>query len=222
MCFSHDGIIPRSYLFFLIKPFGPEVVLSAVDGLAPLYFFRHDFLHYKTQNDTTMKPLRYLVPAALMIGTVIACNKNNDTTTDLKVRLTDNPYDATEVNVDIQQVRVNFSDDSTGWVNLDTRAGVYNLLDFQNGIDTLIAQTTVPTGTLKEVRFVLGSKNSIKIANTVYPLTIPSGSESGLKIKLNKHLNAHVDSLVIDFDAALSILQEGTGDYKLKPVLKIK
>jgi hypothetical protein len=169
-----------------------------------------------------MKPLRYLVPAALMIGAVIACNKNNDTTTDLRVRLTDNPYDAVEVNVDIQQVRVNFQDDSTGWVNLDTRAGVYNLLDFQNGIDTLIAQTTVPTGTVKEVRFVLGSQNSIKIANTVYPLTIPSGSESGLKIKLNKHLNAHVDSLVIDFDAALSILQTGTGDYKLKPVLKIK
>jgi hypothetical protein len=169
-----------------------------------------------------MKPLRYLIPASLVIGTVIACNKNNDSTTDLRIRLTDNPYNATEVNVDIQQVRVNFNDDSTGWVNLDTRAGIYNLLDFQNGIDTLIAQTTVPTGTVKEVRFVLGTQNSIKIDNAVYPLTIPSGSESGLKIKLSKKLNAHVDSLVIDFDAALSILQTGTGDYKLKPVLKIK
>ncbi len=154
-----------------------------------------------------MKPLRYVVPAALMIGAVIACNKNNDSTTDLKIRLTDNPYNATEVNVDIQQVRVNFNDDSTSWVNLDTRAGVYNLLDFQQGIDTLIAQATVPTGTIKEVRFVLGSQNSIKIDNAVYPLTIPSGSESGLKIKLNKQLNAHSDSLVTDFDAALSILQ---------------
>ena len=169
-----------------------------------------------------MKPLRYLIPAALMIGTVIACNKNNDSTTDLRIRLTDNPYNATEVNVDIQQVRVNFRDDSTGWVNLNTRAGVYNLLDFQQGIDTLIAQSTVPTGTIKEVRFVLGSQNSIKIDNNTYPLTIPSGSESGLKIKLNKQLNAQVDSLVIDFDAALSILQTGAGDYKLKPVLKIK
>ncbi len=169
-----------------------------------------------------MKPLRYLIPAVLLIGTIIACNKDNDTTTDLKIRLTDNPYNATEVNVDIQQVRVNLRDDSTGWVDLQTRAGVYNLLNFQNGIDTLIAQATVPTGTIKEVRFVLGSQNSIRIDNNLYPLTIPSGSESGLKIKLNKRLNAHLDSLVIDFDAALSILQTGTGDYKLKPVLKIK
>lgn len=169
-----------------------------------------------------MKPLRYLIPASLLLGGIIACNKDNDTTTDLRIRLTDNPYNATEVNVDIQEVRVNLNDDSTGWVSLDTRAGIYNLLDFQNGIDTLIAQTTVPTGTVKEVRFVLGNQNSIKIDNTTYPLTIPSGGESGLKIKLNKKLNAHVDSLVIDFDAALSILQTGTGDYKLKPVLKIK
>ncbi|MBO9564354.1 MAG: DUF4382 domain-containing protein [Niastella sp.] len=169
-----------------------------------------------------MKPLRLLLPVAVVTALVIACNKDNDTTTDLRIRLTDNPYNATEVNVDIQQVRVNLQDDSSGWVNLETRKGIYNLLDFQNGIDTLIAQSTVPTGRVKEVRFVLGSQNSIKIDNKVYPLTIPSGSESGLKIKLNKQLNAHVDSLVIDFDAALSILQEGTGDYKLKPVLKIK
>lgn len=152
----------------------------------------------------------------------VACKKDNQETTDLRIHLTDNPYNATEVNVDIQKVRVNFSDDSTGWVDLATKAGVYNLLSFQNGIDTVLAQQTVPASTVKEVRFVLGSNNSIRIGTDVFPLTIPSGSESGLKIKLNKRLNAHLDSLVIDFDAALSILQTGAGDYKLKPVLKIK
>ena len=169
-----------------------------------------------------MKPLRYLVPVLLITGIIAACKKDNDATTDLKIRLTDNPYNATEVNVDIQQVRVNFRDDSSGWIDLPTRAGVYNLLNYQNGIDTLIAQAIVPCATVKEVRFVLGNQNSIRIDNSLYPLTIPSGSESGLKIKLNKQLHAHLDSLVIDFDAALSILQTGAGDYKLKPVLKIK
>lgn len=169
-----------------------------------------------------MKPLRYLLPVAIVTGLAIACKKDNDDTTELRIRLTDAPYDASEVNVDIKQVRVNLADDSSGWVNLETRAGIYNLLDYQNGIDTLIAQSTVPTGRVKEVRFVLGSDNSIKIGDNTYPLTIPSGSESGLKIKLNKQLHAQLDSLVIDFDAALSIFQEGTGDYKLKPVLKIK
>lgn len=160
--------------------------------------------------------------ATLFVFIFFACKKDGNTTTDLRIHLTDAPYDASEVNVDIKQVRVNLRDDSSGWIDLETNAGIYNLLDFQNGIDTVISQAIVPTGTVKEIRFVLGTENSIKINSDVYPLTIPSGYESGLKIKVNKKLSAGLDSLVIDFDAALSIFQEGTGDYKLKPVLKIK
>ena len=160
--------------------------------------------------------------AALLIS-ITACQKdNNNGTTNLQIHLTDNPFNATEVNVDLREVRVNLRDDSTGWVILNTNAGVYNLLALQNGVDTLLATGTIPTGTLKEIRLVLGNDNSIKINNTIYPLTIPSGSESGLKIKLNKKLNASLDSLLIDFDAALSISLTGNGEYKLKPVLKIK
>ena len=160
--------------------------------------------------------------AALLIS-ITACQKdNNNGTTNLQIHLTDNPFNATEVNVDLREVRVNLQDDSTGWITLNTNAGVYNLLALQNGVDTLLASGTIPTGTLKEIRFVLGNDNTIKINNTIYPLTIPSGSESGLKIKLNKKLNASLDSLLIDFDAALSIMLTGNGEYKLKPVLKIK
>lgn len=158
----------------------------------------------------------------IAISVFVACKKDGNSTTDLRIHLTDNPYNATEVNVDIREVRVNFRDDSSGWVNLATHAGIYNLLDYQNGVDTVIAETIVPTGTVKEIRFVLGTENSIKINDVVYPLDIPSGASSGLKIKLNKQLNAHLDSLVIDFDAALSVIQDGTGDYHLAPVLKIK
>jgi hypothetical protein len=164
----------------------------------------------------------FLVGIVAVTTFFVACNKSKEDQTQLKIRLTDNPFNASEVNVDIQQVRVNFRDDSTGWINLNTRAGVYNLLTLQNGIDTALANGMVPTNVLKEIRFVLGERNSIKIDNKTYPLTIPSGGESGLKIKLNKKLNASLDSLIIDFDAALSVIQTGTGEYKLKPVLKIK
>ena len=169
------------------------------------------------------RKLMFVLPGLLMLTVFYSCQKdNNSGTTHLAIHLTDNPFNAQEVNVDIREVRVNFSNDSAGWVNVPANAGIYNLLDLQNGIDTVLAQGTVPTGTLKEVRFVLGNDNSIMIDSTTYPLTIPSGSESGLKIKLNKQLNASLDSLVIDFDAGLSILQTGAGDYKLKPVLKVK
>lgn len=166
-----------------------------------------------------------LTVAAILTITLIACqkeNSGNSGSTTLKVRLTDAPIQADSVNVEIQQVRVNFRNDSTGWVNLATNAGIYDLLGLQNGVDTLLATGTIPSNSVKEIRLVLGNANSIVVAGVNYPLTIPSGSESGLKLKINKTLNGPVDSLLIDFDAALSIHQTGAGDYKLKPVLKIK
>jgi len=170
--------------------------------------------------------LSFFVMASLGAVVLVACSKdqssgNNSTT--LKIRLTDNPVNAEEVNVDIQQVRVKFQEDSiNGWMDLDTHTGIYDLLGLQNGVDTLLAVGVIPTNTVKEIRFVLGSDNSIKVGGITYPLTIPSGSESGLKIKVNKQLNGTLDSLLIDFDAALSIHQTGAGVYQLKPVLKIK
>lgn len=173
-----------------------------------------------------MKKIALSLSLLAVIVTVafIACSKDqSNKSTTVKVRLTDNPVMADEVNVDIQQVRVKFSDDSIhGWTDLSTHAGVYDLLGLQNGVDTLLAVGVIPTNIVKEIRLVLGSNNSIKVNNTVFPLTIPSGSESGLKIKINKQLNGTLDSLLIDFDAALSIHQLGNGDYQLKPVLKLK
>lgn len=165
-----------------------------------------------------------LCTISLAIIVFAACKKDSDrNSTNLRIHLTDAPFDASAVNVDIQQVRVNLNDDSTGgWIDLETHAGIYNLLDYQNGLDTVIAQSPVPTGTVKEIRFVLGNQNSIVIDSVEYPLTIPSGGSSGLKVKLNKRLNAGLDSLVMDFDAALSVHVTGEGSYQLRPVIKLK
>lgn len=171
-----------------------------------------------------MKKKTFLFATALLAASVFfyACKKNSGDTTNLKVNLTDAPFDASEVNVDIKEVNVKFSDDSTSWIKLATVAGVYNLLKLQNGVDTLLAVGPVPTGLLKEMRLVLGTDNSIVINNIIYPLTIPSGGTSGLKIKVNKNLAAGIDSILVDFDAALSIIKTGNGTYILKPVLKLK
>ncbi|WP_336515475.1 DUF4382 domain-containing protein [Pollutibacter soli] len=149
-----------------------------------------------------------------------SCTKDKEETTQLKIHLTDAPYNASAVNVDIREVRVKLQ--KHDWISLPTNQGIYNLLEYQNGLDTVVATAVVPLDVLQEVRFVLGDANSIVISGQTYPLTIPSGSESGLKIKLQKALSRDIDSLVADFDAALSIHQEGTGDYKLKPVIKLK
>ena len=174
-----------------------------------------------------MKRTILILSAILFSASVafISCSKDDTKgTSTLHVRLTDAPTAYEEVNVDIREVRVKFSDDtlSSGWVTLTTYPGIYNLLAYQNGVDTLLGTGVFPTQVVKEIRFVLGPNNTIKDAGVVYPLTIPSGAESGLKLKINKALNATLETIIIDFDAALSVTKEGTGNYKLRPVLRIK
>ncbi|MCW3073435.1 MAG: hypothetical protein JWP69_504 [Flaviaesturariibacter sp.] len=152
-----------------------------------------------------------------------ACQKDssNETST-LKIRMTDAPLAVEEVNIDLKEVRVKLDRDTAQWQTLQTTAGIYNLLALQNGVDTLIAQGSLPTASVKEIRLILGSNNTIKVDGQTHPLTIPSGSESGLKIKIDKKLRASsIDSLLIDFDAALSVKRENDG-YKLRPVIKLK
>lgn len=150
---------------------------------------------------------------------ILACKKESGSTT-LRIKLTDAPAAYEEVNIDLREVRINLDSDSASWITLQTRAGIYNLLELQNGIDTLISEVSIPQTKVKEVRLVLGENNSIKAGGELSPLTIPSGSESGLKIKVNKDLRASVDSIVVDFDAALSVTHEESG-YKLRPVLRV-
>jgi len=173
-----------------------------------------------------MKKLILSLSALAIVSTIVlvACSKdNNDSgSTTLKVKLTDRPGAYDEVNVDIQEVRVNYRSDTTDWASFGTNAGIYDLLTLQNGIDTVLATGVVPTNSVKQIRFILGPNNTIKVGGVVYPLTVPSGSESGLKLMINKQLTGQLDSLIIDFDAALSIHQLGNGTYQLKPVLRVK
>jgi hypothetical protein len=168
-----------------------------------------------------MKLFNFVLAFVLVLSmTFVACKKESRTST-LHVRLTDAPADWDEVNIDLKEVKVNFNNDTAGWVSLQTKDTIYNLLGLQNGLDTLIAQGTFPTNTLNEVRLVLGDNNTIKANGQVYPLTIPSGSASGLKIKVRKKLDATLETIVLDFDAGASVTEEQDG-YKLRPVITVK
>lgn len=167
-----------------------------------------------------------LIALAASFAAFFACDKDdnntsNDTVT-LNIRLTDGPGDYQQVNVDIEEVRIKSASDSSQWITLNTNAGIYNLLDFQNGVDTLLATGTVPSDTLKEVRLILGGDNSVMVDSVIYPLTTPSAQQSGLKIKIDKSLNISIDTLTLDFDAEKSVVKTGNGGYILKPVIKVK
>jgi hypothetical protein len=173
-----------------------------------------------------MRKYLFLFAAAFAALTYVACTADDDDSTkqvNLNVRLTDGPGDYQQVNVDIAEVRVKMSDDSSQWITLTNgNYGIFNLLDYQNGVDTLLASGQVPNVFLKEVRLVLGDSNSIMVDSILYDLQTPSAQQSGLKIKLDKELSLEDNLLLLDFDAAESIVKTGNGGYILKPVIKVK
>jgi hypothetical protein len=115
------------------------------------------------------------------------------------------------------------NDNSEGWTTLDNiKPGIYNLLDFSNGKDTLLAASTLPSGHISQIRLVLGENNSLVLKDgTTKLLKTPSGQTSGLKVQINADLEEDVTYVVLlDFDAAKSIVAKGNGGYNLKPVIR--
>lgn len=167
-----------------------------------------------------MKTLKYFILAAAVSMLWMSCDKDNSSeTTKVKVRLTDAPGDYQQVNVEVTGVEFKIKNETI--VNLNVSTGIYNLLDFVNGTDTLIASADVESGTLSQVRLILGTNNTIKVDGIVYPLSAPSAQQSGLKLSMNTELVAGEDyNLLLDFDANRSIVNTGNGAYQLKPVIR--
>jgi hypothetical protein len=164
-----------------------------------------------------------------IILTLVSCSRNQQSSqagsARLQVRLTDGPFpDAKEVWVDIRQIEVIYSDTSHPIVLNGAHPGLYNLLNFTNGRDTLLADANIPPGTISQIRLILGDNNYIITqAGDQLALTTPSGQESGLKVQIHQSVSGGIlYRLILDFDAGRSILKAGnSGKYLLKPVLRI-
>lgn len=167
------------------------------------------------------------IAGGLFYASCSKSDKSSDTgaSAKLQVRLTDGPVpNVKEVWVDIQQIEI-LMNDTTKPIILDgAHPGMYNLLNFSNGKDTLLADATIPPGTISQIRLILGDNNYIitkddqKIA-----LKTPSGQESGLKVQVHQEVTGGIlYRLTLDFDAGRSIVRAGnSGNYLLKPVLRI-
>lgn len=164
---------------------------------------------------------------AMSILLVFACKKDEATTTEptLELRLTDGPGDFESVLIDVigAEVHVNKDTGKTGsWLPLTIKPGIYDILKLSNGVDTLLGATKLPLADIKEIRLKLGTNNTVRTLGQNYVLTIPSGGESGLKLKFEKKMVAGVSyKVTLDFDAAKSIKEENKGSFKLRPTLRL-
>jgi hypothetical protein len=149
-----------------------------------------------------------------------SCDKEEAGSVEFNIRLTDSPGNYDEVKIDFQRAQI-FFEGGQDWISINSFAGFYDLLKLNNGKDTLIASRTIPTGTITQVWLILGTNNTIKVNGQIRPLVIPGAAQASIYINTNITLENNSNyTLLLDFDAARSVVVNASGEYRLYPVVR--
>lgn len=167
-----------------------------------------------------MNTIRHLIIGVSLFILAFGCSDQTDSgSADIQFRLTDMPGDYQQVNIDLEAVLVKVNDST---IELSTNQGIYNLLEFVNGKDTLVVEDEVPSGMISQIRLILGDNNTIMVDSVVYDLKTPSAQQSGLKLNVHNEFQAgEAYTYIIDFVVEKSIVAKGNGQYSLKPVIRV-
>jgi hypothetical protein len=168
----------------------------------------------------------------------------------VSVFLTDAPASFYKVMVDIKQVAVEIdtaasqnSQDVPGqwddnycgfgrradnksliWDTLDITPGVYNLLDLQNGTDTLLGSGLYTSGKIIKIRITLGSADTVYTdSSTFYPMVV-FGPSPSFTINVQRENISTVSNnefqLWLDFNLERSVFF-WNGKFLLKPYIVV-
>src|SRR5262245_15927777 len=154
------------------------------------------------------------------------------TTGSLSVNITDAPIDgATEVIIVFTGIELHQAGGTTTTIDFSSPKSI-DLIKLQDGVTSALTQdSAVPAGNYDWMRLkVLATKNSqgesyIKLlTGQQYPLWIPSGAETGLKlVRPFTVAQGSLTRLVIDFDLRKSITAPPGQDpnYIMRPTLRL-
>jgi len=184
-----------------------------------------------------------------------SCTKENDSLSSgngsgtLNLKLTDAPFpvsvvDKVIVTIDKIEIRstatlsstttsstTTDSDKDSNFVLLYAGDGKsYNLLELQNGLTTDLLSMDIPAGTYDFLRLHIAASKVYLKDGTSFDMKVPSGSSSGLKIKLSPALvieDGVTSEVVLDFDVSKSFVCQGNAKapkgikgFIFKPVLR--
>jgi hypothetical protein len=180
-----------------------------------------------------LKQITSIIVLLLVLSCGDSDSSNTTETAKVSVRLVDDPGDYQNVFVEVIDVMVKYdggsndeNDDDSGWESLGIiNPGVYDLLELTGGVNLeLVDDEEIETGTIKQIRLILGEDNSVVLEGETEarPLNTPSAQQSGLKVMINQEILAGFNyDFILDFDVDESIVMAGnSGNINLKPVLR--
>lgn len=180
-----------------------------------------------------------------------ACNKNSSSEApvpqgkqQLSLYLTDAPALFDHVLINIKSVKVlidtctntrahdkddwdgrgdneNKKDSCMIWEDMKVNPGIYDVLKLRNGIDTVLASSSITKGYIRLIKIEIGPSNSLVKDSVTYPLALPAYAKNYILLKLrgdefDEYLPGK-SRLWIDFDINKSIYQGRDNRFYLNP-----
>lgn len=195
--------------------------------------------------------LLIIIMAICLSFAMTACNKNASVETlvptnkqQLTLFLTDGPGLFDKVLINIKSVKVlidtcvntrhhdnddwdrrgeneDKKDSCLVWENLNIPTGIYDVLKFRNGADTMLASSNIPKGYIRLIKIELGTGNSLVKDSVSYPLTLPAYAKNYILLKLKgNEFDEYLPGksrLWIDFDINRSVYQGRNNQFYLNP-----
>jgi len=158
---------------------------------------------------------------------ILGCSDSTSSETgqgQLKITMVDAPASYDEVNIVVTRVEVHKAgaDSNSGWFVINNNAATYDLLVLRNGASVVLGNNSLDAGHYTQIRLIIGTGSNVVVDGITYPLEIPSGEQTGVKLNHAFDIQAGLlYELLLDFDAERSIVLTGNGQYKLKPVIRL-
>ncbi|WP_321347292.1 DUF4382 domain-containing protein [uncultured Draconibacterium sp.] len=183
-----------------------------------------------------------LVLSTILFGIlfIVACNDSESTNFaegngKVNVYLTDAPFPIDLVSqtvVTIDRVEIRKQDNDTteaSFITIMEEPFEVDLLTLSNGITEQLASIELEAGTYDMMRMHVTDSKVILTDGTEFDLKIPSGSSSGLKIKIEPALSiesGQTSDVLLDFDVSKSFVAKGNwkggklNGFNFKPVVR--
>lgn len=171
--------------------------------------------------------LTFLVSFLTISVFLVSCSDSTSPETgqgQLKLIMVDAPADYDEVNIVVTRVEVHKAgaDPNSGWYVINNNAATYNLLTLRNGASVVLGNSALDAGIYTQIRLIIGSGSNVVVDGITYPLIIPSGEQTGIKLIHQFEIQPGLlYELILDFDAGRSIVVTGNNQYILKPVIRV-
>jgi hypothetical protein len=156
----------------------------------------------------------------------VSCKKQNDNSTGtlLNVMLTDGPsvvFDSVFIDIQKADIKIEKADGSESTQALSVVPGIYNIMRYRNGIETLLGSVNLPAGSkIEKLILTLGTRNTAMKNGISFPLALHNNINT-FTININDDVDNDGDDshkkTWLDIDASASIIEVSPSHFELNP-----